>query len=385
MRNNFLFTSESVTMGHPDKVADLISDSILDYIIDKDANAHVACETLVSSHDIIIAGEVKSTVGIIPVNQIVQDALHYIGYDDIRYGFDLNNCIIHNLIKEQSPEINLAVSSNEDTGAGDQGMMFGYACNESKELMPLPISLAHKLCKQLSDLRKSNSIPWLAPDAKAQVTIKYDDNNPVSVERIVISTQHLASISLDELQIIVKKEVIDKVIPKSLIHKDTLVFINPSGSFISGGMMADTGLTGRKIIVDTYGGSCPHGGGAFSGKDATKVDRSAAYMARYIAKNIVAAQLADKCTIQLSYAIGVSEPISLNVNLHYSGKVDEEKLLDAIKEIFPLTPRGIIDILDLKRPINSLTTNYGHFGRELPEFLWEKTDKFSELKSYFNL
>jgi len=385
MRNNFLFTSESVTMGHPDKVADLISDSILDYIIDKDANAHVACETLVSSHDIIIAGEVKSTVGIIPVNQIVQDALHYIGYDDIRYGFDLNNCKIHNLIKEQSPEINLAVSSNEDTGAGDQGMMFGYACDESKELMPLPISLAHKLCKQLSDLRKSNSIPWLAPDAKAQVTVKYVNHNPVSVERIVISTQHLSTVSLEGLQSIVKKEVIDKVIPQNLIHKDTHFFINPSGSFISGGMMADTGLTGRKIIVDTYGGSCPHGGGAFSGKDATKVDRSAAYMARYIAKNIVASQLAEKCTIQLSYAIGVSDPISLNVNFHETGKVDEGKLLDAIKKIFPLTPKGIIDILELRKPIFRLTTNYGHFGRELPEFLWEKTDKINELKSYLNL
>ena len=385
MRNNFLFTSESVTEGHPDKVADLISDSVLDYIIERDANAHVACETLTSSNDIIVAGEIKSTVGIIPVNQIVHDTLHHIGYDDTKYGFDLNNCKIHNLLKEQSPEINHAVSSNEDTGAGDQGMMFGYACNESKELMPLPISLAHKLCKQLSDLRKKNTIPWLAPDAKAQITLKYVNNIPASVERVVISTQHLSSVSLEELQSVIKEEVIERVIPESLIHGSTLFFINPSGSFISGGMMADTGLTGRKIIVDTYGGSCPHGGGAFSGKDATKVDRSAAYMARYIAKNIVAAKLADKCTIQLSYAIGVSEPISLNVNLHDTGKVNEDKLLEAIKEIFPLTPKGIIDILHLKRPINSLTTNYGHFGRELPEFLWEKTDKINELKSYYNL
>lgn len=385
MSNNFLFTSESVTEGHPDKVADLISDSVLDYIIERDANAHVACETLTSSNDIILAGEINSTVGILPVNQIVQKALHHIGYDNIKYGFDLQHCKIHNLIKEQSPEINHAVSSNEDTGAGDQGMMFGYACNESKEVMPLPISLAHKLCKQLSDLRKGTAIHWLAPDAKAQVTVKYVKNKPVSVERIVISTQHLATVSLEELQRVIKKEVIDNVIPQNLVNNDTLIFINPSGSFISGGMMADTGLTGRKIIVDTYGGSCPHGGGAFSGKDATKVDRSAAYMARYIAKNIVAAQLADKCTIQLSYAIGVSEPISLNVNLHDTGNVSEDKLLEVIKEIFPLTPRGIIDILDLKRPINSLTTNYGHFGRELPEFLWEKTDKINELKSYFNL
>ncbi len=385
MKNNFLFTSESVTEGHPDKVADLISDSVLDYIIERDTNAHVACETLTSSNDIIVAGEVNSDVENIPVKQIVYDALHHIGYDDMKYGFDLNNCKIHNLIKEQSPEINHAVSSNEETGAGDQGMMFGYACNESKELMPLPISLAHKLCKQLSDLRKGNAIPWLAPDAKAQVTLKYVNNNPASVERVVISTQHLSSVSLEVLQSIVKKEVIDKVIPQNLIHKDTLFFINPSGSFISGGMMADTGLTGRKIIVDTYGGSCPHGGGAFSGKDATKVDRSAAYMARYIAKNIVTSKLADKCTIQLSYAIGVSEPISLNVNLHNTGQVDEDKLYDAIKEIFPLTPKGIIDILDLKKPINSLTTNYGHFGRELPEFIWEKTNKINELKSYFKL
>lgn len=385
MRNNYLFTSESVSEGHPDKIADLISDSVLDYIIERDPNAHVACETLTSSNDIVVAGEIKSTVELIPVNQIVHDALQLIGYDDIKYSFDLNNCKIHNLLKEQSTEINHAVSSKEDTGAGDQGIMFGYACNESKELMPLPILLAHKLCKQLSDLRKNHAIPWLATDAKAQVTIKYDDSNPVSVERIVISTQHLASISLDELHSIVKKEVIDKVIPKNLIHRDSLFFINPSGSFISGGMMADTGLTGRKIIVDTYGGSCPHGGGAFSGKDATKVDRSAAYMARYIAKNIVAAQLADKCTLQLSYAIGVSDPISVDVNLHDTGKVDEDKLLDAIKEIFPLTPKGIIDILDLRKPINRLTTNYGHFGRELPEFLWEQTDKISELKSYFNL
>ncbi len=385
MSKNFLFTSESVTEGHPDKVADLISDSVLDYIIERDPSAHVACETLVSSNDIIVAGEVKSTVGIIPVNQIVHDALHYIGYDDIKYGFDLTNCKIHNLLKEQSPEINHAVSSNEDTGAGDQGMMFGYACNESNELMPLPISLSHKLCKQLTDLRKGNAIPWLAPDCKAQVTVKYVNNNPASVERIVISTQHLSTVSLEELQRVIKKEVIDNVIPQNLIHKDTLYFINPSGSFIIGGLMADTGLTGRKIIVDTYGGSCPHGGGAFSGKDATKVDRSAAYMARYIAKNIVAAKLADKCTIQLSYAIGVADPISVNVNLHDTGLVDEGKLLDAIKEIFPLTPKGIIDILELRKPFFRLTTNYGHFGRELPEFLWEKTDKINELKSYFNL
>lgn len=385
MRNNYLFTSESVSEGHPDKVADLVSDSVLDYIIERDPNAHVACETLTSSNDIIIAGEVKSTVGIIPVNQIVQNALHYIGYDDIKYGFDLKNCKIHNLLKEQSSEINHAVSSNENIGAGDQGMMFGYACNESKELMPLPISLAHKLCKQLSDLRKSNTIPWLAPDAKAQVTIKYVNNKPASVERIVISTQHLSTVSLEELQSVIKKEVIEKVIPENLIHKDTLFFINPSGSFISGGVQADSGLTGRKIIVDTYGGSCPHGGGAFSGKDATKVDRSAAYMARYIAKNIVAAKLTDKCTIQLSYAIGVADPISLNVNFHDTGKVNEDKLLEAIKEIFPLTPKGIIDILELRKPIFRLTTNYGHFGRELPEFIWEKTNKIIELKSYFNL
>ncbi len=385
MRNNFLFTSESVSEGHPDKVADLISDSVLDYIIERDTNAHVACETLTSSNDIIVAGEVKSSVELIPVNQIVHDALHHIGYDDVKYGFDLKNCKIHNLLKEQSPEINHAVSSNEDTGAGDQGMMFGFGCNESKELMPLPISLAHKLCKELSDLRKSNTIPWLCPDSKAQVTIKYVNNKPASVERVVISTQHLSTVSLEELQRVIKKEVIDNVIPKNLIHKNTLFFLNPSGSFIIGGLMADTGLTGRKIIVDSYGGSCPHGGGAFSGKDSTKVDRSASYMARYIAKNIVAAQLADRCTIQLSYAIGVSDPISLNVNLHDSGKVDEDKLLNAIKEIFPLTPKGIINILDLKKPINSLTTNYGHFGRELLEFIWEKTNKINELKSYFNL
>lgn len=385
MRNNFLFTSESVSEGHPDKVADLISDSVLDYILEKDPNAHVACETLTSSNDIIVAGEVKSSVKTIPVKDIVHNTLQHIGYDNIKYGFDLRNCKIHNLLKEQSSEINHAVSSKEDFGAGDQGMMFGYACNESKELMPLPISLAHKLCKQLSDLRKSNTIPWLAPDAKAQVTIKYVNNKPASVERIVISTQHLSTVSLEELQSVIKKEVIEKVIPENLIHKDTLFFINPSGSFISGGVQADSGLTGRKIIVDTYGGSCPHGGGAFSGKDATKVDRSAAYMARYIAKNIVAAKLTDKCTIQLSYAIGVADPISLNVNLHDTGKVNEDKLLEAIKEIFPLTPKGIIDVLDLKRPINSLTTNYGHFGRELTEFIWEKTDKIIELKSYFNL
>lgn len=385
MRNNFLFTSESVSEGHPDKVADLISDSILDYIIERNPNAHVACETLTSSNDIIVAGEVSSDVEKIPVKQIVYVALHHIGYEDVKYGFDLNNCKIHNLLKEQSPEINHAVASSQDTGAGDQGMMFGYACNESNELMPLPILLAHKLCKKLTDIRKSNIIHWLAPDAKAQVTIKYVNDIPVSVERIVISTQHLATVSLDELQSVIKKEVIEKVIPQNLILKDTLFFINPSGSFIFGGMTADTGLTGRKIIVDTYGGSCPHGGGAFSGKDATKVDRSAAYMARYISKNIVAAQLADKCTIQLSYAIGVSEPISLNVNLHDTGQVSEDKLLEAIKEIFPLTPKGIIDILELKKPIYKLTTNYGHFGRELPEFIWEKTNKINELKSYFNL
>jgi S-adenosylmethionine synthetase len=385
MDKEFLFTSESVSEGHPDKMADQISDAVLDAFYKKDRYARVACETLLTENKAVVAGEFD-TKATIQVEEIVRETVKGIGYSDPSYGFDYKTCKIENLLHRQSANIAEAVVKKDgEIGAGDQGLMFGYACTETPEFMPLPIMLAHRLVEKQSEVRKAGRLPWLRPDAKSQVTIKYNGKRPVSVERVVLSTQHAEGISHGEIEEGVKRYIIDPVIPQEFRSKTVEYFINPSGSFFIGGPLGDTGLTGRKIIVDTYGGSCPHGGGAFSGKDPTKVDRSAAYTARYIAKNIVAAGLADRCTVQLSYAIGVIEPLSLMLNLHGDRKADERKVEEAVREVFKLTPKGMIDMLDLRRPIYQKTAAYGHFGRELPEFTWEKTDKADALRRWFGL
>ena len=381
-KKDYLFTSESVTEGHPDKMADQISDAILDYIIQKDKNARVACETLLSTGICLIAGELK-TNAYAPMQDIARTVIREIGYTDASYGFDYRSAGILNAVGEQSPDINQGVDKAcGSIGAGDQGLMFGYACNETKELMPLPISLAHKLTMKLSQVRKNGTLPYLRPDGKAQVTVSYKDGKPDKVHTIVISAQHSPNISLKILKEDLIQEVINEVIPKDLLDDNVIYHINPTGRFVIGGPQGDTGLTGRKIIVDTYGGSCPHGGGAFSGKDPTKVDRSASYAARYIAKNLVAAQICEKVTIQISYAIGVVEPISVMVDTHETGIVDEEKIQECIKDIFDLSPAGIIKELDLLRPIYKKTAAYGHFGREIPEFTWEKTNKIEQIRKY---
>lgn len=373
MEKEYLFTSESVSEGHPDKVADQISDAILDAYLEKDKYAKVACETLISGDLLVISGEFKyNSEDKIDHEQIAFDVIRKIGYDKGSFGFDFNKCRFIPSIKEQSSDINIGVEQGNNIGAGDQGLMFGYASNETPELMPLPISLAHKLVQKQAELRKRGQFDWLGPDAKSQVTVKYKNGIPVSVEKVVLSTQHKSSIGIADLRSIVKSEIIDKVIPNNLLSDDLSVLINPTGVFIDGGPRADTGLTGRKIIVDTYGGSCPHGGGAFSGKDATKVDRSAAYMARFAAKNIVAKGLAEKCTLQVAYAIGVVEPISLMVNTHGTGKVSDAEIENFIRNNFDFTPKGIIERLKLLRPIYFNTSAYGHFGRELEDFEWEK-------------
>ena len=377
----YLFSSESVTEGHPDKMADQISDAILDYIIERDKNAKVACETLLSNGFCIIAGELKTTT-YAPMQEIAREVIREIGYTDARYGFDYRTAGVLNGVGEQSPDIRQGVEKGEEIGAGDQGMMFGYACSETPELMPLPIMLAHKLTKRLSVARKEAIIPWLRPDGKAQVSVKYVDGKPVSVEKVVVSTQHEPDVNYSEIKEAVIEEVIKKVIPANMLSKNVEYFINPTGKFVIGGPQGDAGLTGRKIIVDTYGGAAPHGGGAFSGKDPTKVDRSGAYMARYIAKNLVASKICDKATVQLAYAIGVVEPVSVMVDTHGTSTIDEEILSKCIRSVFNLTPRGIIDSLDLLRPIYQKTASYGHFGRELPEFTWEKTDKIEEIKKF---
>ena len=367
----YLFTSESVSEGHPDKVADQISDAILDAYLENDKHAKVACETLISGDLLVISGEFKyNSEDKIDHKQIAFDVIKKIGYDKGSFGFDFDKCRFIPSIKEQSAEINIGVEQKGNTGAGDQGLMFGYAANETPELMPIPISLAHKLMMRQAELRKSGEIDWLGPDAKSQVTVKYRGGKPVSVEKIVLSTQHKSYVKNSEIRYTVRKEIIDKVIPQELLSKEVSVLINPTGAFIDGGPRADTGLTGRKIIVDTYGGSCPHGGGAFSGKDATKVDRSAAYMARFAAKNIVAKGYADKCTLQVSYAIGITEPISMMIDTHGTGKVSETEIEKYVKENFDFTPKGIIERLDLLRPIYFETAAYGHFGRE--GFEWER-------------
>ncbi|MEO1927440.1 MAG: methionine adenosyltransferase [Nautiliaceae bacterium] len=378
----YLFSSESVTEGHPDKMADQISDAILDYIIERDKNAKVACETLLSNGFCIIAGELKTTT-YAPMQEIAREVIREIGYTDARYGFDYRTAGVLNGIGEQSPDIRQGVERGEVIGAGDQGMMFGYACNETPELMPLPIMLAHKLTKRLSVARKEAIIPWLRPDGKAQVSIKYVDGKPVSVEKVVVSTQHEPDINYSEIKEAVIEEVIKKVIPANMLSKNVEYFINPTGKFVIGGPQGDAGLTGRKIIVDTYGGAAPHGGGAFSGKDPTKVDRSGAYAARWVAKNLVAAGAAEKITVQIAYAIGVVEPVSIYVNSHGTAKVDETKIEEAVKKVFDLTPKGIIDSLDLLKPIYKNTAAYGHFGRE--EFSWEKLNKVDEIKDFLNL
>ena len=385
MVKDFLFTSESVTEGHPDKMADQISDAILDYIIERDKNARVACETLLSNGYCIIAGELKTTT-YAPMQDIAREVIRNIGYTDATYGFDYRSAGVLNGVGEQSPDINQGVDqANGEIGAGDQGLMFGYACKETDVLMPLPITLAHRLTSTLAKVRKNGVLPFLRPDGKAQVTIRYIDGKPVAIDTVVVSTQHSENISQSDLKDAVIEEVVKPNLPKDIDSSSIKYHINPTGRFVIGGPQGDAGLTGRKIIVDTYGGSCPHGGGAFSGKDPSKVDRSAAYMARYIAKNLVAAGVSEKVTIQLAYAIGVIDPISVFVDTHGTSNVDESKLENCVREIFKLTPKGIIESLDLLKPIYTKTATYGHFGRTEDNFHWERLDKVKDIQSYFNI
>ena len=382
MTKEYIFTSESVTEGHPDKMADQISDAILDYIIENDKNARVACETLVSNGFCVIAGELK-TKAYAPMQEIARKVVQEIGYTDATYGFDYRSCAVLNGIGEQSPDINQGVDQADgEIGAGDQGLMFGYACRETDVLMPLPIYLAHRITERLAQVRKDGTVPYLRPDGKAQVSVKYRDDKPVSVETIVISTQHAPEVSQEKIHEDMINEVIKKVIPAELISPNIVYHINPTGKFVIGGPQGDAGLTGRKIIVDTYGGSCPHGGGAFSGKDPTKVDRSAAYAARHVAKNLVAAGACERATIQVAYAIGVVKPVSIMVNTHGTAVVAEEMIEKCIAELFDLSPKGIIESLDLLRPIYRKTAAYGHFGREDEDFTWEKTDRVEDIKKY---
>ncbi|MBW1842550.1 MAG: methionine adenosyltransferase [Deltaproteobacteria bacterium] len=372
-KEKFFFTSESVTEGHPDKVADAISDSILDAIIAQDKGCRVACETLVTTGIAFIAGEITTTC-YVDMPQIVRETIRDIGYSSSQMGFDWQTCSVITSIDRQSPDIAQGVDQKEQ-GAGDQGLMFGFASNETEELMPMPIMFAHKLTKRLAKVRKNNALDFLRPDGKSQVTIEYEDCMPKRIDTVVISTQHKPDVTYEDLKEAVIEEVIKKVIPRGMTDGDTRYFINPTGKFVVGGPMGDCGLTGRKIIVDTYGGQGSHGGGCFSGKDPSKVDRSASYMGRYIAKNIVAAGVADKCEIQIAYAIGVAEPVSVLVNTMGTGKVSQEKIVQIVKEVFDLRPSAIIKTLDLLRPIYRKTSAYGHFGRNEPEFTWEKTDK----------
>ncbi len=376
-----LFTSESVSEGHPDKLADQISDAVLDAILADDPHSRVAVETMVKTGMAIIAGEVR-TKTYVDLEQIVRNVITGIGYDHSDMGFDGNSCAVINAIGKQSSDIAQGVdeSENKDIGAGDQGLMFGYASNETDVLMPAPIYYAHRLVERQAQLRKNGTLPWLRPDAKSQITLRYDQGKPVAIDAIVLSTQHAPSISQADLQEAVRAEIIAPVLPETWLHADTQYHINPTGKFEIGGPMGDCGLTGRKIIVDTYGGMAHHGGGAFSGKDPTKVDRSAAYAGRYVAKNIVAAGLADRCEIQVSYAIGVSEPTSISVDTFGTGKLTDDEIVVLVRDNFDLRPRGLIEMLDLRRPIYQQTAAYGHFGREEEDFTWEKTDRVEALK-----
>ncbi|MBQ9657859.1 MAG: methionine adenosyltransferase [Clostridia bacterium] len=376
-----LFTSESVTEGHPDKLCDFISDSVLDAYLEKDSNARVACETVAGKGEIVVTGEISSTAEV-DIEQIVRQAIKEIGYENEKTDIDYRTCKVHINVSKQSADIALGVdkSLEEKTGeniisegAGDQGLMFGYACDETENLMPMPIYLAHKLSKRLTDVRKKNIIDYLRPDGKVQVTVEYENGIPLRVHTIVVSTQHLENVDLETLKKDIKEKVINEVVPQNLLDENTKYFINPTGRFVIGGPLGDSGLTGRKIIVDTYGGYARHGGGAFSGKDPSKVDRSASYMARHLAKNVVANKLAKKCEIQIAYAIGVAKPVAIYVETFGTGKIPEEKIAERINEKFDLTPRGIINYLDLQKPIYRLTTNYGHFGKE--DLSWEKVIK----------
>jgi len=376
-KGRYLFTSESVTEGHPDKIADQISDSVLDAILAQDSTARVACETLVTTGLAIIAGEI-TTKCTFDFQKVVRDTITEIGYTRGKYGYDAETCAVLSSIHGQSPDIARGVDPG---GAGDQGLMFGYACTESDELMPLPIMLAHKLVKGLSCARRDGVLNYLRPDGKSQVSVEYDNGRPVRVDTVVVSTQHGEDVSNETLKQDITEKIVDRVIPAEMIDKNTRILINPTGRFVVGGPHGDAGVTGRKIIVDTYGGAAPHGGGAFSGKDPTKVDRSACYMARYVAKNVVAAGLAERCLVQLAYAIGVAEPVSVLVDTYDTGKISDDRLSEIVRSQFKLTPKGIIDTLNLRRPIYRKTAAFGHFGRSEPEFTWERTDKADALRA----
>jgi len=383
MSKSHLFTSESVSEGHPDKVADQISDAILDGIFEQDPKARVACETLINTGMVVLSGEITTTAWV-DMQEIVRNTVRNIGYTSSEMGFDADSCAVITSIDKQSPDIAMGVNEGEgddiEQGAGDQGLMFGYACNETDVLMPAPITYAHKLVKRQAEVRKNGTLSWLRPDAKSQVTFRYEDGKPTSIDAVVLSTQHSPDISLSALREAVMDEVIKHVLPENLLTKDTKFFINPTGNFVIGGPVGDCGLTGRKIIVDTYGGMARHGGGAFSGKDPSKVDRSAAYAGRYVAKNIVAAGLADKCEIQVSYAIGVAEPTSISIETFGTGKIDDSRIEELVREHFDLKPKGLIQMLDLLRPIYGSTAAYGHFGRTEDSFTWERTDKADALR-----
>ncbi len=383
MNKQYIFTSESVSEGHPDKIADQISDVVLDNILAQDPAAHVACETFVKTGLVLVGGEIN-TQALIDVETLVRKTINKIGYTHSDIGFDGNSCAVLTSIGRQSPDISRGIEHKDPSaqGAGDQGLMFGFACNETKELMPAPIHYAHKLMRRQAELRKNGALPWLRPDAKSQITLRYENFRPIGVDSIVLSTQHNPEIKHSALIEAVIENIIKPVIPEAWLHHKTQYFINPTGRFVIGGPMGDCGLTGRKIIVDTYGGMAHHGGGSFSGKDASKVDRSAAYACRYVAKNVVAAGLADRCEVQVSYAIGVAKPTSIYVNTFGTGKIPDERITFAIEQVFDLTPHSIITMLDLLRPIYTKTATYGHFGREEHDFTWERTDKVSKLQKY---
>lgn len=380
---NYLFTSESVSEGHPDKVADQISDAILDSILTQDKNARVACETMVTTGMALIAGEITTSAWV-DMPEVVRNTIRDIGYNSSDMGFDWQSCAILTSIDKQSADIAQGVDEGKgvdlDQGAGDQGLMFGYASNETDVLMPMPITFAHRLTKKQSEVRKEGKLPWLRPDAKSQVTIEYENSSPKRIEAVVLSTQHEESVSYEDLKEAVMEEIIKPILPADMVDSNTKYYINPTGRFVIGGPVGDCGVTGRKIIVDTYGGKGSHGGGAFSGKDPSKVDRSSSYMGRYVAKNIVAAGIASEVEVQIAYAIGISTPVSINVNSFGTGKISDEAIKNAITECFDLRPKAIIQQLDLLRPIYQATAAYGHFGRELPEFTWENTDKAQQLK-----